>query len=183
MALRNGEHGYGIVTKSLHWLTAAAIATQFAIGYALDPGGHGRGRGRGRGRGGESGQGRGRGRGGGEYDVFGDDQLLTIHVVLGVTILVLVLVRLLWRVTTPLPPWAGTLSHAERRLAHWTERALYTAMVAVPVSGLWLVSRGDDALEWHIASHVVFFVALAFHVGLVLKHQLLDRDRLLRRML
>jgi cytochrome b561 len=30
---------------------------------------------------------------------------------------------------------------------------------------------------------VGFFVAIALHVGLVLKHQLIDRDRLLRRML
>jgi cytochrome b561 len=26
MRLRNGEHGYGVVTKFLHWLTVAAIA-------------------------------------------------------------------------------------------------------------------------------------------------------------
>ncbi|MPY92613.1 MAG: hypothetical protein GEV08_05940 [Acidimicrobiia bacterium] len=54
-----------------------------------------RGRGRGRGRGG--GPGRGRGRGGDDLVVFGDDGLLTAHVVLGVTIIVLAAVRLYWR--------------------------------------------------------------------------------------
>jgi cytochrome b561 len=34
----------------------------------------------------------------------------------------------------------------------------------------------------HVASHVAFFVALAAHLGLVLKHQVIDRDRLGRRM-
>ena len=47
---RNGEHGYGWVTKSLHWLTVAALIAQFVVGYLMeDEGGHGRGRGRGRG--------------------------------------------------------------------------------------------------------------------------------------
>ena len=36
MALRNGEHGYGLVTKALHWVTFAAIAGQFVVGYSMD---------------------------------------------------------------------------------------------------------------------------------------------------
>ena len=71
------------------------------VGYLME--GDESGRGRGRGRGGGSGHGRGRG---GGYDPFGDDALLTLHVVLGGTILVLAIIRLVWRLTTPLPPWA-----------------------------------------------------------------------------
>lgn len=41
----------------------------------------------------------------------------------------------------------------------------------------------DDAVALHVAAHVAFFVTIAAHVGLVLKHQLVDRDGLLRRML
>jgi cytochrome b561 len=176
--LQNSDRGYGLVTKTLHWLTAAAMAAQFVVGYSLDV--DGRGRGRGRGRGGESGRGRGRG---GEYDVFGDDALLTAHVVLGVSILVLASIRLAWRLLTPLPPWAPTLSRGERSLAHWTERALYVLMFAIPISGLGLLVAGDDdVLVLHVAAHVAFFVAIAFHIGLVLKHELVNRDRLLHRM-
>ena len=36
MPLRNGEHGYGVVTKSLHWLTVAAITGQFAVGLTME---------------------------------------------------------------------------------------------------------------------------------------------------
>jgi cytochrome b561 len=177
--LRNDEQGYGLVTKALHWLMVAAMATQFVVGYLLDAGGQGRGRGRGRGI--ESGRGRG---GGGDLEPFGDDRLLTLHVVLGLTILSLAVVRLVWRRTTPLPPWAPTLSSAERRMAHWTENALYVLMFAIPITGLWLVLAGDDdMLVLHVAGHIAFFVAVAFHVGLVLKHQFVNRDRLLRRML
>jgi cytochrome b561 len=34
--LRNGPHGYGLVTKLLHWLTVAALLGQFAVGWAMD---------------------------------------------------------------------------------------------------------------------------------------------------
>lgn len=173
---------YGTVTRSLHWLMAAAILAQFIVGYSLD-GSSGRGRGRGRGRGEGSGQGRGRGRGG-DLEVFGDDTLLTVHVVLGVTILTLAVVRLVWRWHTDLPPWAPTLSPGERVVAHWTERALYLAMFAIPITGLAMVVTGeDDLVGFHVAAHLLFFAAIAAHVGLVLKHQLIDRDHLVRRML
>jgi cytochrome b561 len=177
--LRSGAHGYGLVTKTLHWAMFLAIVTQFVIGYVMDAGASGRGRGRGRG----EGSGRGRGRGGG-YDPFGDDRMLTVHVVLGLVILTLAAMRLAWRLTTPLPPWADTLTHGERTFAHWTERALYVLMFAIPITGLWLILvDDDDARTPHVFTHIAFFVVFVLHVGLVLKHQLVDRDRLLRRML
>ncbi|WP_251151036.1 cytochrome b/b6 domain-containing protein [Cellulosimicrobium sp. Marseille-Q4280] len=192
MRLRNDADGYGVVTKTLHWATVAALVAQLVVGYLLDDDGDdGGGRGRGRGRG--EGSGRGRGRGGDDRDdddgglaelVDGDlDGLLGVHVALGLTILVLTVVRLLWRRLTPLPPWAPGLSAVERRLAHGTEVTLYAALLVMPATGITLLLVDDDLLWLHVASHVVFFVALALHVGLVLKHQVVDRDRLLRRML
>ncbi|MGW6316414.1 cytochrome b [Streptomyces sp. NPDC055099] len=122
--------------------------------------------------------------GGGEdgYGPFGDDTLLTVHVVLGGAILVLGLARLVWRLATPLPPWAPALTPLERRLAHGTETVLYAATFAIPLTGIALLLSGDDLLVAHIVAHLVFFAALALHVGLVLKHQLIDRGHLLRRM-
>ncbi|MDX2563211.1 cytochrome b/b6 domain-containing protein [Streptomyces sp. TX20-6-3] len=181
--LRNGPHGYGIVTKTLHWTLFAAIAAQFAVGYLLDADDGGRGRGRGRGRGEDSGRGRGRGGDHDAYTPFGDDTLLTVHVVLGGTVLLLGITRLVWRLATPLPPWAPTLTAGERRLAHATELVLYTATFAAPVTGLALLLSGDDLLPVHIAAQVLLHVAVAAHVGLVLKHQLVNRDHLLARML
>ena len=35
MPLRNGPHGYGLVTKLLHWATVAALAAQFVVGYVM----------------------------------------------------------------------------------------------------------------------------------------------------
>ena len=108
---------------------------------------------------------------------------MTLHVALGLTILALAIARVLWRRHAGLPPWAATLSSSERFLAHWTEHALMLLLFLIPLTGLWLVLVSDDALSLHVASHIAFYVALATHVGLVLKHQLINRDGLLKRML
>src|SRR6478735_8771611 len=36
MPLRNGPHGYGLVTKFLHWLTVAAVVAQFVVGLTME---------------------------------------------------------------------------------------------------------------------------------------------------
>jgi cytochrome b561 len=82
-----------------------------------------------------------------------------------------------------LPPWAEGLSSRERTLAHWTEKVLLALLFLIPLSGLSLVLVSYDLLPLHIAAHVGFFATIATHLGLVLKHQLLDRDRLVSRML
>ncbi len=175
MKARNGEHGYGWVTRTLHWSTVGLVIAQFVVGYLMDDeGGHGRGRGRGEG----SGHGRGRG---GEDEVI---SLLPVHVTLGITILVVAILRVFWRVSTPLPPWAESLSHTERRIASLTERLLLTMLFVIPATGLVLVlGEDDDLLGVHVAAHIVFFTALAAHLGLVLGRGLRGRPVLLRRML
>jgi len=132
-----------------------------------------------------------------------EDNLLILHAGLGAIIVIMAIVRVVYRQVVGLPPWAETLSASERPFAHTTEVILYALMFLIPLTGfaLVLVSGEDWELlgrEWetpldlvdddillaaHIATHVAFFVALAAHIGLVLKHQIIDRDRLLRRML
>ena len=130
--------------------------------------------------------GRGRGRGGDDDWSIGfgpgDDRLATVHVALGLTILALTVLRLCWRRATALPAWAEGLSSGERQLATWTERLLYLCLLVIPLTGLSLLLVSDDLLWLHVASHIVFFVALALHLGLVLKHSVVDRDGLFSRM-
>lgn len=162
----SSSRGYRPLTKLLHWMTVAALATQFAVGYAMDVGGRGRGRG--------GGSGRGRGRGG-DDELFDDDRMLTVHVVLGLTILALAIARLLWRRRAGLPPWAPQLGRVGRSALHASERVLYTLLFVIPGTGLWLVFVSDDAVGLHVAAHIAFFVAVAVHAGLVLARGLLPR--------
>jgi cytochrome b561 len=144
----------------------------------MDPVDGGRDRGRGRG----EGRGRGRGRGGDEELLDNLEGLLAVHVALGLTILALAVLRVAWR-RTGLPPRAATLRDGERTLAHWTERVLLATLFVIPLSGLLVLVVDDEWLPLHVGGHIAFFVALAAHLGLVLRHQLVDRDRLLSRMI
>ncbi|RYU12037.1 cytochrome b/b6 domain-containing protein [Nocardioides iriomotensis] len=194
--------GYPLATKVLHWLTVLVLAAQLVVGYTLDVE-DGRDRvedaldARADRAGSEAEEERLEELADAAHDrardqdagavlarvASGDEPVLTTHVVLGLTLLLLALVRLVRRRVVPLPPWAETLTEGERRLAHRTEQVLYLTLVLMPLSGLGVLLVEDDLLLVHVATHVTFFVAVTLHVGLVLKHQLVDRDRLLRRML
>jgi len=171
---------YGATSRWLHWLTVLALASQFTIGYVMDADDSGRGHGRGRGRGEGSGHGRGHGRGhghGGEDDsVLGNGwNLVTTHVALGVLILLLAAIRVVWRRASGLPPWSQALSATDQRLVVLTERVQLTLLFVVPATGLALVLGDDDWLPLHVTAHIAFFVALACHVGIVLRRGLLPR--------
>jgi cytochrome b561 len=187
--------GYGGITKALHWLTVAAFALQFVVGYAMstdadcDPPGEDRS--------------------GGDTsdaederldrledaceareaqpldaawsDLWGGDigadgiSLPELHLLLGLSILVLGGLRVLWRTVSSLPPWSPRLSVTDRRAAHITERALLALMFVVPLTGLALVAVSDDLVALHVAAHIAFFVALGAHLLLVLRRGLLSR--------
>lgn len=173
-----------LAIRVLHWSMVVAFGAQFVLGYGID-------------------------RADGLLEAALEPWLRDVegvlvlaHVLLGTVILVLAGVRVWWRSRVGLPPWAPGLSLLERRVAHRVEQVLYLTMFLMPLTGLalvllsgedWEIGAGrwrapveffddDLVLGAHITTHVVFVAALAVHVGLVLEHQLGDRDRLLRRM-
>lgn len=174
MPLRNGPHGYGGVTKTLHWLTVLALVAQVVVGYALDVDDSGQGRGRGRS--GESGRGRGRGGDDDGPSLFdGPFDLVDLHVVVGVAMIALALARIAWRATTPLPPWDERLTPGERRLVSATEKVLLGLLLVVPATGIALVLGDDDLLALHVAGHVALYTTIALHVGVVVRRGLVRR--------
>jgi cytochrome b561 len=216
MQLRNGAHGYGVVTRFLHWLTVFAILGQFVVGYTMDfDEASDRAKDRFKDEADrleEDAEGRGEaaeeqveaeiearedtldaGKDHQASEVFSDVltgnafsdglSLPELHVSLGLFVLVLAAVRLVWRRTTPLPPWAEHLSAGERRLEGRLEKLLLALLFVVPATGLLLVAAGDDWLPVHVAAQIVFLVAIAAHVGLVLRHTVVRRNRHLARML
>ena len=132
-------------------------------------------------------------------------KLFNWHKWAGVTILALSALRLLWRLThrppadLPMPGWQKLGAHA----VHWL---LYAAFFAVPLSG-WAYSSAagfpivwfgvlplpdfvgkDKALAESLKQLHQFFayglgLLVLAHLGAVVKHVVLDKDGLLRRML
>ena len=137
-------------------------------------------------------------------------KLYNWHKWAGVVILALSLLRLLWRFThrpPALPPQVQAAMPAWQALAHHaTHGLLYALFFAVPLIG-WAYSSAagfsivlfgalplpdfvpaDKALAalikpWHEISAFALAALALLHVGAALKHQWLDRDGLLERML
>lgn len=130
--------------------------------------------------------------------------LLNLHKSVGLTVFLLVLLRIMARAAfnrPPLPP----MRPWQRAAARTTQGLLYVAMVAMPVCGylgssfnrygtrFWgipLPKWGwDDAglrelfFGLHQAIGYALIALIALHVAGALKHQLIDRDNLLARML
>jgi cytochrome b561 len=179
MQLRNSPRGYGAVSLSLHWLTAGFIVLAWLLG------------------------------------TFGDDLprgaarsagLLT-HIWAGLAIIVLVVLRIAWRLFDPPPPLEPT------RFGHWTEVAarlghfaLYGLLIALPAVGVLLQFAPGDALPvfgivdiaspWvrdrsfaeslkdvHETLANLLMIVVGLHGAAALVHHWLLGDRTLTRML
>jgi len=124
----------------------------------------------------------------------------------GVTAFLLVLARLAWRVTHTPPNLPATMPAAMRLAAHLGHAALYALMVAIPLSG-WLMSSakgfqtvyfgvlpipdlldknkemGNLLQQVHESLNYLLAAVVVGHAGAALKHHLVDKDDVLRRML
>ena len=168
---------YGTTAKVFHWLVLALLFVQYPIGWLM-PDIH-------------------RGTNPGAP--------MTFHVSLGIVILVLIVLRLAWRLAHPvapessLPPWQRRTSEA----VHW---ALYALVLATTVTG-WLFAsfRGwslsffylfplpmlasDNAAAGkaidglHQAMEWTLLVLIGIHVAAAAAHIFIYRDRIVQRML
>lgn len=178
----NSAAGYGRLTKAFHWLAAALFAFQLVSGPLMV-----------------------RMAEGGRALGLGQGSWFDWHKTIGLLALAIALGRLLLRRMGELPPWPPCLSAAEQRLIRRYEQALYLAMFAMPTSGLvfvmaggygvnlaglWELPRPGEAkrlaalARWaHLACALLLAAALAAHLAVVVRHTLLRRNGLLRRML
>lgn len=133
-------------------------------------------------------------------------KLYSWHKWAGVTIFLLVIIRLAWRVTHQPPPLPDHLSRTMKLAAHAGHVALYGLMLVIPLSG-WLMSsamgiqtvwfgvvplpdllpRSKELGDFFQATHgnlnLLFIATLIGHIGMALKHHFVDRDGTLYRML
>jgi cytochrome b561 len=167
---------YGIPAKVMHWLVVALLMIQFPVGWFM-PDVHG-------------------GPPGGP---------MTLHISLGITILALIALRFVWRITHPvapessLPSWQRISSEA----VHWL---LYILVLATTLTG-WLfasfrgwslsyfylvplpmlANKNAVAIRqidgWHQIAEWALLITIGVHVVAALVHMLIYRDRIMQRML
>ena len=175
--LRNTADSWGIPAKVFHWVMAALILAQIALGlmaasWRVSP---------------------------------AKLELFFWHKSNGMLILALVVLRLLWRLANPaplLPPGMAAWERAGARLSHLL---LYALMIALPVTGwivnsasnipfriFWLIPlpaivapdkpTADLVAEVHGGLAVLLALVLVAHVAAALRHHYVKRDTVLTRM-
>ncbi len=177
MGLRNTPGRYGSVAQALHWVVVLLLIGQVAVGKIAHE----------------------------MPDGFDKLVLLARHKSVGITILGLALLRLAWRLIDrpPAPPPMPRWQFIASRATHW---GLYALLFAMPLTGWMMSSASNYPVSWfgllqlpdfvapdrdlkHLMEEIhetlaKALIALALlHVGAALKHQFIDRDGLIWRML
>ena len=131
--------------------------------------------------------------------------IVNIHKSIGLTVLVLSLVRLAWRLKHGFPRLPEHMARWEIALARGNHLVFYFLMIAVPLAGYIMSSSGRYPIVYfglfevpklpvgeglgdfaHEAHEILAFTTvglLVLHVAGALKHHFLDRDDVLARML
>ena len=72
--------------------------------------------------------------------------MFQLHKSVGITILVLMIARLVWRLTNRPPPLPAEMKQVEKRVSHWVHMGLYALVFALPISGWIMVSVSPFAI-------------------------------------
>ena len=161
MSLRQ-NNGYAPIQLGLHWVIAALVLFQLIFGESMvtatDAAEEGTTLG------------------------ASDALLATAHYWVGISILVLVAVRLVVRLRVGAPAFveANPIMAWAARITHWL---FYILLVAVPVTGLITVYINPEMGEIHQLAKPAFIVLIAVHAGAALFHHFVLRDGTLKRML
>jgi cytochrome b561 len=168
---------YGTVAKIFHWLIVALLLVQYPLGWLMPD----------------------------IHPGITPGAGMTFHISIGLVILVLIVLRFVWRLAHPvapessLPPWQRVSSEA----VHWL---LYLLVLATTVTG-WLfasfrgwsisffylmpfpmlapgnASAGKAIDGLHQTMEWSLLVVIGIHVAAALVHLFIYRDRIMHRML
>jgi cytochrome b561 len=130
--------------------------------------------------------------------------LYSSHKLIGLTVLALVVVRLLYRLTRGAPRSDPTVPPALTGISHLVHWSLYALLIAVPVIGYAAISWGDyldvfgvhlpavsvkneelskEAFHWHELGAILIIGFVSLHVVAAIYHRFIRRDRVVERMI
>jgi cytochrome b561 len=133
-------------------------------------------------------------------------QLYAWHKWFGITVLLLVVVRMAWRATHRPPKLPATIPRWQQGVAEWMHGLLYVLILCIPLSGWMLSSAAGVRVVWwgvlplplllpvskplahalalvHATLNYTLAALVVVHVAAAIKHQFTDRDGVLSRML
>ena len=175
MHLINSLTEYGLISKVLHWLSAILLLVQIPLGFYLV-----------------------------DLD-FGEQRINVenIHVIFGLTIFYIVIIRLVNKILNPTPKLDPSIFKGQVFLAKMNHILLYLAILSITISGILkklfngekLViffkeiqindnfELADQFYEIHILSNYTILFLISIHLIAVIVHRLFFKDNLLKKML
>ena len=127
-----------------------------------------------------------------------------VHKSFGVTIFALIIIRIVWRLTHTPPALLSSYKAVERKLATGAHRLLYLLMIILPLSGIIMAIYSKYGIKWfgmpfiggldnnpmreifksaHEIIGLILVAIIVIHILGALKHQFIDKDETLSRML
>ena len=127
-----------------------------------------------------------------------------LHKSIGITLLGLIVIRILWRITHNPPALLTSYKAWERKLSTSAHHLLYLLMVLVPLSGLIMSVAGKYGVKWfgldfiagienkpireifhetHEIAGLIFLAIIVLHILGALKHKFIDKDETMQRIL
>jgi len=169
---------YTAVAQGFHWIIAALIVTQFTLGWMADDLPLG----------------------------LHKLALLARHKSFGMTVLMLAVLRLLWRLFNRPPQLPAGMSKVETLLAKGTHILFYVLLFAMPLTGWMMSSAKNYSVSWfgrftwpdligkneqafdllratHRSLSWLLFTVAILHILAALKHHFWNKDDVLTRML
>jgi len=177
MTFRNTTRSWGTLSKALHWIIVLLIINQWVLAEQADG-----------------------------LTGLAKLKMLGYHKSFGMTILVLAVIRLTWRLLNPVPDLSAETKPWERVLAKISHVLLYGLIFAMPLTG-WLMSSAktysvswfnlfafpnlvgksdylyDLMLDLHHLLFGLLVTVAGLHIGGALKHHFIDKNDVLKRML
>ncbi|MDP2154158.1 MAG: cytochrome b [Methylotenera sp.] len=126
-----------------------------------------------------------------------------LHKSIGVTLLALIAIRILWRITHRPPAMLTSYKAWEKKLATGMHHSLYLLMVSMPITGLIMAVNSKYGVMWfgmdfiagldnsnmrdlfkeaHEIVGALLLIAVIIHIVGALKHKFIDKDDTMKRM-
>ena len=175
MHLRNTLTEYGLISKLLHWVSAILLFIQIPLGFYLV-----------------------------DLD-FGPERISieNIHVIIGLSVFYLVILRLLSKIINPTPKLAQSIFKGQKFLAKLNHVLLYVTILSITISGILKKLFNGEPLviifkkitiqdnfelaelfyDIHIFSNYLIIILITIHIMAVIIHKFFFNDNLLKKIL
>lgn len=178
ISFKNTASQYGLISQFFHWSVAFIITLQFVWAWRIEQLGLGRAR----------------------YELVNE------HKSMGLTIFMLVVLRLLWRFYHAPPPLPEQIPYWQQQSSRWVHGFLYALLLCLPLVGWAMSSAAGFVVSWFnlidlpalmsqnevlkerlMDLHALLAWSLALlvtgHILMALHHHFVKKDEVLRRML